>query len=333
MRGRRVAGGCLLAAILLLAGAAPIVTPHSPVQQFAGFENAPPMLPHLWGADGAARAVRQAAAASPAGSSAASSKPAARSRYAGSPAAHYSSIDESEGPWLPLGSDPLGRDVLARLLYGARISLAVAAVASLGALLLGVLIGAPAGFAGGRVEGVLMALADFVLVLPAIYVALALRSALPLVLSVGQVFWTLTLVFAILGWPIAARGVRAIIATETKKGVRRSRVRSRGSTVADSATPPAALHPHLPDRLSDAADAGVSPDRGDAHAGRPRIPGSHSDLGRDAARRVAGVGLHRRAMAARPGGGAHSHHAVPAPPRIAGRRGQHVLVIHAFPGS
>ena len=38
---------------LLLAAAAPIVTPHSPVQQFSGFENAPPMLPHLWGQDGA----------------------------------------------------------------------------------------------------------------------------------------------------------------------------------------------------------------------------------------------------------------------------------------
>ena len=205
MTRRRAAGAGLLGVILILAGAAPIVTPHSPVQQFAGFENAPPMLPHLWGADGVrapfVKPLRLASRLERRFVETGSAKPVRW--FAGGA---LLTIDESEGPWLPLGSDPLGRDVLARLLYGARISLAVAAVASLGALLLGVLIGAPAGFAGGRVEGVLMALADFVLVLPAIYVALALRSALPLVLSVGQVFWTLTLVFAILGWPIAARG-------------------------------------------------------------------------------------------------------------------------------
>jgi ABC-type dipeptide/oligopeptide/nickel transport system permease subunit len=149
-------------------------------------------------------------------------------------------IDESEGPWLPLGSDPLGRDVLARLLYGARISLAVAALASLGALALGILVGAPAGFAGGRLDAILMGFADFVLLLPAIYVALALRSALPLVLSVGQVFWTLVLVFAALGWPVAARGVRAVIALEKGKGVRRSCVLRGGTPVADSATPSSA---------------------------------------------------------------------------------------------
>jgi peptide/nickel transport system permease protein len=58
---------------------------------------------------------------------------------------------------------------------------------------------------------------DFVLVLPALYVVLALRAAMPLVLSVWQVFWTLTLVLAAAGWPLVARGVRGIIAAEQKK--------------------------------------------------------------------------------------------------------------------
>ena len=216
MKGRRVAGAGLLGVILLLAVAAPIVTPHSPLQQFSGFENAPPMVPSVWGDTGVrapfvkplrleSRLERRFVETG--------SEKTVRWFAGGS----LLSIDESEGPWLPLGSDPLGRDVLARLLYGARISLAVAAVACVGALLLGVLIGAPAGFAGGRIETGLMVAADFVLVLPAIYVALALRSSLPLVLSVEQVFWTLTLVFALLGWPIAARGVRAIIASEREK--------------------------------------------------------------------------------------------------------------------
>jgi len=213
MKRRRAAGAILLGTIVLLAAAAPVVTPHSPVQQFAGFENAPPMLPHLRGEGGLrapfVRPLRLVSRLERQFAETASEKTIRW--FAGGV---LLSIDESEGPWLPLGSDPLGRDVLARLLYGARLSLAVAAVASAGALLLGVLIGAPAGFIGGRIEALLMSFADFVLVLPAIYVALALRSALPAVLSVGQVFWTLVFVFAVLGWPIAARGVRAIVAGE-----------------------------------------------------------------------------------------------------------------------
>ena len=216
MRGRRVAGGCLLAVILLLAGAAPIVTPHSPVQQFAGFENAPPMLPHLWGAGGVrapfVKPLRLASRLERRFVETGSEKPVRW--FAGGA---FLSIDESEGHGCRSGAIRWAGTCSPGCSTARASRWRLPRCASLGALLLGVLIGAPAGFAGGRVEGVLMALADFVLVLPAIYVALALRSALPLVLSVGQVFWTLTLVFAILGWPIAARGVRAIIATERRK--------------------------------------------------------------------------------------------------------------------
>lgn len=120
-------------------------------------------------------------------------------------------------PWLPLGGDALGRDVYSRLLFGARLSLGVAAVAVLGSLLLGALVGAAAGYAGGRVDTLLMALSDFVLVLPAIFVVLTLRAAMPLVLTTGEVFVATAAVFAIAGWPFAARGVRAIVAVERRR--------------------------------------------------------------------------------------------------------------------
>jgi peptide/nickel transport system permease protein len=120
-------------------------------------------------------------------------------------------------PWLPLGADALGRDVLARVLQGARLSVGLAAVAVAGALCLGALIGAIAGFSGGRADDALMRVADFVLVLPALYVVLALRAAMPLVLSTAQVFWTVTGVLALAGWPYPARVVRAIIAAERGK--------------------------------------------------------------------------------------------------------------------
>src|SRR5207248_2536564 len=59
------------------------------------------------------------------------------------------SADEASVPLLLLGADSFGRDVLSRLLFGARTSLGVAAAAALGALTLGVTIGGAAGYAGG----------------------------------------------------------------------------------------------------------------------------------------------------------------------------------------
>jgi peptide/nickel transport system permease protein len=120
-------------------------------------------------------------------------------------------------PWLPLGADALGRDVLARVLRGARLSLGVAALAVAGALCLGALVGAVAGFAGGRTDDALMRVADFVLVLPAVYVVLAMRATMPLVLTTAQVFWTVAVVLALAGWPYPARVVRAIVAAERRK--------------------------------------------------------------------------------------------------------------------
>jgi peptide/nickel transport system permease protein len=127
------------------------------------------------------------------------------------------SVDGDAGPWLPLGGDALGRDVFARLLTGARLSLGVAAAATLVSLFIGALVGGVAGFRGGRVDDILMRLTDFMLVLPAVYVVLMLRATMPLVLTQSQVFWTITIVLAMAGWPMPARGVRAIVAAERRK--------------------------------------------------------------------------------------------------------------------
>jgi peptide/nickel transport system permease protein len=117
-------------------------------------------------------------------------------------------------PLMLLGSDSNGRDIFARLLYGARTSLALALLATAGALVIGIVVGGVAGYMGGWLDEVLSRLADFVLVLPAIYVVLALRAVMPLTLPDTTVFLLMAAIFAVVGWPFVARGVRAIIAAE-----------------------------------------------------------------------------------------------------------------------
>jgi peptide/nickel transport system permease protein len=218
MARARVAGFVLLGAIVLLAAAGPSLVAHDPAWQFPDASYAPPMRPHVIDATGAwrmpfvyplrledqlaRRYVEDLA------------HPVPLTWGAGGA---LIGVDERGGPWLPLGGDALGRDILARTVAGARLSLGVSALAAAGALVLGALIGSLAGFGGGRVDEALMRVADFVLVLPAIYVVLVLRAAMPLVLTPADVFWTLVCVFAIAGWPYAARGVRAIVLAEARK--------------------------------------------------------------------------------------------------------------------
>jgi peptide/nickel transport system permease protein len=107
--------------------------------------------------------------------------------------------------------------VLSRLLYGARTSIGLALLATLGAVLIGAAAGAWAGYHGGWVDEAIMRLADFVLVLPVIYVVLVLRAVLPLVLSAATVFLLVSAIFILVGWPFVAKGVRSIVAVERNR--------------------------------------------------------------------------------------------------------------------
>jgi oligopeptide transport system permease protein len=106
----------------------------------------------------------------------------------------------------PLGADSLGRDILTRLLYGARISLAVAFVATLVNLILGVLYGSVAGYAGGNVDLVMMRLVDMISSIP-----LTLYVILIMVLFGNGGFFSIILALGIVYWVGMARVVRSQI--------------------------------------------------------------------------------------------------------------------------
>jgi peptide/nickel transport system permease protein len=103
----------------------------------------------------------------------------------------------------PLGTDSLGRDVLARVVYGTRFSvpIAVAAVTAAGAF--GTLLGLVAGYFGGTADLVVVALADFMLSFPFILTALLVAAVL------GAGILNLVLVLAVGTWPTYARIARA----------------------------------------------------------------------------------------------------------------------------
>jgi peptide/nickel transport system permease protein len=205
-----------MVAAVVLFGAA--LVPHHPGQQFADFSYAPPMRPHLLDAAGRWRRpfvypLRLANRLEHRFEEDRTQPVPLRWFAAGV----VVSGDGPAGPWLPLGADALGRDILARVLLGARLSLGVSVAAAAGALLLGACLGAIAGFLGGRVDDLLMRVADFVLVLPTIYLVIVFRATMPLVLTTSAVFWTMTGVMALAGWPYPARGVRAVVAGERVK--------------------------------------------------------------------------------------------------------------------
>jgi ABC-type dipeptide/oligopeptide/nickel transport system permease subunit len=124
---------------------------------------------------------------------------------------------KATAPVFLLGADGLGRDVLSRTLHGARASLGLALLATLGTLLIGGVLGAWAGMAGGRVDAWITKLGDVLIVLPALYAVVALRGALPLVLSLWSIIAVLGTIFVMLAWPRVARGVRAIVRAEASR--------------------------------------------------------------------------------------------------------------------
>jgi peptide/nickel transport system permease protein len=118
-------------------------------------------------------------------------------------------LDLTGAPFTPpgadawLGTDYLGRDILAGLIHGGRATLTVGGVAAVITILIGVTVGALAGFFGGAVDTALVKVTEFFQILP------PLLFAMVLVTLFGQTLTTITIAIGVVSWPTAARLTRA----------------------------------------------------------------------------------------------------------------------------
>lgn len=106
-------------------------------------------------------------------------------------------------PEFPLGTDYLGRDIVAGLLMGGGPTLAVGAVAALITMVIGISLGALSGYYGGWVDNLLMRITEFFQVLP------ALLFAMVLVTLFSPSLWTIAIAIGVVSWPQTARLTRA----------------------------------------------------------------------------------------------------------------------------
>ncbi len=123
---------------------------------------------------------------------------------------------QSGGSWAhPLGTDNLGRDVLARILYGSRVSLTVGFSAVLVAEIIGIFLGLLSGYYGGKIDTVIMRVADIFMAYPFMLLTISVIAVL------GNSIFNLILVLGISDWVTYARTVRgSVLALKEKEFVK-----------------------------------------------------------------------------------------------------------------
>lgn len=107
------------------------------------------------------------------------------------------------------GTDQMGRDVFSRTLYATRTSLSIGVAGVLISFVLALVIGGAAGYCGGMVDNVIQRMTEVVRVIPIIPLYMGLAAAMPKDWSSTQVYFAMTIILGLFGWPTLARRIRS----------------------------------------------------------------------------------------------------------------------------
>lgn len=123
---------------------------------------------------------------------------------------HLFGVDSPARVFL-FGSDIHGRDILSRLLYGARVSLSISLIGVFLSFILGLIMGGISGYFGGRVDNLIMRLTEVIMSIPGIYLLLGLRAIFPTSLSSVEIYFLIVVVLSFIGWAGLARVIRGMV--------------------------------------------------------------------------------------------------------------------------
>lgn len=120
---------------------------------------------------------------------------------------HFLGVEEG-GVLFLLGTDSMGRDLLSRIIYGARVSLSIGLIGVLLSMVLGVILGGLSGYYGGMVDNLIQRTIEILRSFPTVPLWMALAAALPPHMPPLQVYFGITVILSLIGWTGVARAVR-----------------------------------------------------------------------------------------------------------------------------
>jgi len=124
---------------------------------------------------------------------------------------HFFTTGSSEYPVFLMGADNLGRCLFSRIVYGSRVSLTIGFVAAFISLFLAALAGGFSGYFGGVTDWSIMRGAEFLMLIPSLYLILFLRSIFAPNMDPAQTYMMITLILSLVGWPGTARTIRGLV--------------------------------------------------------------------------------------------------------------------------
>ena len=123
---------------------------------------------------------------------------------------HLFGVDEPGRIFL-FGSDIMGQDIFSRLLYGAQVSLSIGIVGIIISTVIGMIVGAAAGYFGGVTDFVLMRTVEALLAVPSLYFILIMRQMFGMGLSSTEIYLIIVIILAFIGWATEARVIRGMV--------------------------------------------------------------------------------------------------------------------------